>query len=101
MLANQLSNIYGVTFLLAVGVCYGTTEPKVLRNFVVALGIGDLGHCLATYLAMGHEAFLDVAGWNFLTWANFGFSFFLLVNRVAYLFGVFGVPNVDVRKKFV
>lgn len=100
-LAYQLSNIYGVAFLLSVGICYATTEPKVLRNFVIALGIGDMGHCLATYLAMGHEAFVDVAGWNFLTWANFAFSLFLLVNRVAYLSGVFGSPQVDSQKKLV
>lgn len=100
-LAYQLSNIYGVTFLLSVGVCYATTEPKVLRNYVIALGIGDVGHCVGTYWAIGHEAFVDVAGWNFLTWANFAFSVFLLVNRVAYLLGGFGQPKVDVQKKLV
>ena len=88
-----------MTFLLSIGVCYATTEPKVLRNYVIALGIGDVGHCLSTYLAMGHEVFVDVARWNFLAWANFAFSVFLLVNRIAYLLGMFGLPKVDAKKK--
>lgn len=42
---------------------------------------------------MGWEAFVDVAGWNLLTWGNISITAFLFVNRLAYLWGVFGVAK--------
>ena len=91
-LAYQLANIYLLLFLAGVGVCYTTTEPKVLRNYVAALAIADIGHIYATYLGMGWETFVDLASWNALTWGNIGASAFLFANRVAYLGGAFGEP---------
>lgn len=98
-LAYQLGNIYFLLFLVGVGVCYTTSEPKVLHNYLIALAIADIGHIYATYLAMGFEAFIDVGSWNALTWGNIGASGFLFVNRIAYLMGTFGYArapkNVD------
>lgn len=74
-------------------ICYSTSEPKVLRNYLICLAIADVGHIYATYLAMGWEAFVDVAGWNLLTWGNVSITAFLFVNRLAYLWGVFGVAK--------
>jgi hypothetical protein len=34
-----------------------TTEPRVLRNYLIGLAIADVGHVYATYLAMGWDAF--------------------------------------------
>jgi hypothetical protein len=73
-----------------VGVCYTTTEPRVLRNYLIGLAIADVGHVYATFLGMGWDAFTDVAAWNVLTWGNIGATGFLFVNRIAYLLGVFG-----------
>ena len=89
-LAYQLGNVYFLLFLLGVGVCYTTSEPKVLRNYTIALAIADVGHVLATYLGMGWETFADVASWNAMTWGNVGVTVFLFVNRLVYLFGGFG-----------
>ncbi|GAD92288.1 hypothetical protein PVAR5_0878 [Paecilomyces variotii No. 5] len=89
-LAYQLGNLYGLLLLLGIAVIYGTSEPKVLRNYLIALAIADLGHIYATYLAMGWDAFLDVSSWNALTWGNIGASAFLFVNRIAYFLGFFG-----------
>ncbi|EAW09279.1 uncharacterized protein ACLA_034820 [Aspergillus clavatus NRRL 1] len=89
-LAFQLSNLYGLLCLLGIGICHATTEPKVLRNYLVALAIADFGHIYATYAWMGREAFVDVANWNALTWGNVGITGFLMVNRIAYLAGIFG-----------
>lgn len=86
--------MYGVTFLLSVGICYSTTDPKVLRNYIFCLALGDVGHCYATYIAMGREAFLDIARWNLLTWGNLGVSACLVVSRVAYLLGAFEEAKV-------
>ena len=89
-LAYQLGNLYFLLFLVGVGVCYSTSEPKVLRNYLIALAIADIGHIYATYVAMGWEGFIDIASWNALTWGNIGASGFLFVNRLAYMVGVFG-----------
>lgn len=92
-LAYQLGNVYLLLLLVGVGVCYTTSEPKVLRNYLIALAIADVGHIYATYVAMRWEAFVDVSSWNVLTWGNIGASGFLFVNRIAYLMGVFGYPK--------
>jgi hypothetical protein len=89
-LAYQLGNLYLLLFLVGVGVCHATTEPKVLRNYLVGLAIADVGHVYATYLAMGWDAFANVGAWNALTWGNVGVTAFLFVNRIAYLWGFFG-----------
>ena len=92
-LAYQLANLYGLLFILGVAICYSTSEPKVLRNYLICLAIADFGHIYVTYLAMGWDAFVDVAGWNLLTWGNISITAFLFVNRLAYLWGVFGVAK--------
>ncbi|KAL4991507.1 hypothetical protein BDW68DRAFT_152156 [Aspergillus falconensis] len=102
-LAYQLANVYGLLALLGAGVLYATSEPKVLRNYLVALAIGDVGHIYVTYLAMGPKLFFDVHRWNALTWGNIGATGFLLVNRLLYLLGVFerakGVPVRELKKR--
>lgn len=89
-LAYQLGNLYSLLFLVGVGVCHATTEPKVLRNYLIGLAIADVGHVYATGLAMGWDAFVDVGAWNVLTWGNVGATTFLFVNRIAYFLGFFG-----------
>ncbi|KAL4906847.1 hypothetical protein BDW74DRAFT_176452 [Aspergillus multicolor] len=101
-LAYQLANLYGLMALLGAGVFYATSEPQVLRNYLVALAIADVGHIYVTYLAMGPELFFDVAQWNVLTWGNVGVTGFLFVNRLLYFLGVFGYAQdgpVDKQKK--
>ena len=54
-------------------------------------------HVYVTGLAMGWDAFVDVAGWNVLTWGNVGVTAFLFGNRVLYFLGVFGYPSLPVE----
>lgn len=89
-LAFQLANLYGLLSILGIGVCYSTTEPRVLRNYLYALAIADVGHIYVTYRCMGHDRFVDVINWNVLTWGNIGITGFLMINRIAYLAGLFG-----------
>ncbi|KAL4942203.1 hypothetical protein BDV06DRAFT_212016 [Aspergillus oleicola] len=89
-LAYQLANLYGLLAILGAGVLTATSEPKVLRNYLFALAVADVGHAYVTYLAMGPELFFDVASWNVLTWGNVGVTAFLFVNRILYFLGVFG-----------
>ncbi|GES65341.1 hypothetical protein ATEIFO6365_0010026700 [Aspergillus terreus] len=97
-LAYQLSNLYGLLCLLGVATLYSTREPAVLRNYLLALAIADVGHVYVTGLAMGWDAFVDVAGWNVLTWGNVGVTAFLFGNRVLYFLGVFGSPSPPVEE---
>ena len=89
-LAYQLGNLYSLTFLVGVAVLHTSKEPRVLRNYLIGLAIADVGHVYATYLAMGWDSFVDVAGWNALTWGNIGATGFLFVNRLLYFAGAFG-----------
>ncbi|KAL4970051.1 uncharacterized protein BDV14DRAFT_164199 [Aspergillus stella-maris] len=98
-LAYQLANLYGLLAILGAGVIHATSEPKVLRNYLVALAVADVGHIYVTYLAMGPELFFDVAGWNVLTWGNVGATAFLFVNRILYFLGVFGYAQGPEARK--
>jgi hypothetical protein len=70
----------------------------VLRNYLCALAIADVGHIYATYDCMGHDRFVDVMNWNVLTWGNVGVTGFLLINRIAYLVGLFGEARGPANK---
>lgn len=79
--------------LLGVGIMYATNEPKVLRNYLIALGIADLSHIYCVYLGLGREHVFHAGSWNALTWGNLGVTAFLFLNRIGYLFGLFGKPS--------
>lgn len=52
ILALQLGNVYGLLAMIGVGVLYATTEAKVVRNFLLACAIADVGHLYVTYAVM-------------------------------------------------
>lgn len=80
--------------MIGVGILYQTTEPKVVRNFLVACAVADVGHLYVTYAVMGGKGFLDVGNWNAMGWGNIGVTAGLLVTRVLYLVGAFGDDRV-------
>lgn len=80
--------------MVGVAVLSTTSEPKVIRNYFIALAIGDLGHLYVTYLGTGWAYFVDITQWNAMAWGNIGVTSFLLVNRLAYFMGMFGNPKV-------
>lgn len=43
MVAYQLGNIYLLLAMVGVAVLYSTTEALVVRNYVIALWIADIG----------------------------------------------------------
>ena len=90
MLAYQLGNMFGLVGLVGTCVLYTTNEPKVVRNFLIACAVGDIGHLAAVFSVMGFQDFVDVSSWNALAWGSIGFTTFLLVCRAAYLAGLFG-----------
>ncbi|KAI4121049.1 MAG: hypothetical protein LQ338_006590 [Usnochroma carphineum] len=99
VLALQLGNCYGLIALIAIGVLYSTNEARVVRNYLVACAIADVGHLWVTYIVLGYADFMNVQGWNSLAWGNIGFTFFLFVTRVGYLMGLFGNDRVVASAK--
>lgn len=85
--------------MLGVAVCYTSSEPKVVRNYLIALAIADLGHIYSTYVGLGWNDFADFRNYNNLAWGNIGASAFLFVNRVLYLMGVFGPAKIPKDKR--
>lgn len=94
ILALQLGNVYGLLAMVGVGVLYSTTEAKVVRNFLLACAIADVGHLAVTYAVMGYTDFMDVQGWNPMGWGNIGITLGLFLVRVLYLMGAFGKDKV-------
>ena len=58
--------------MVGIAVLYSTTEAKVVRNYVIALWIADIGHVAITCCIMEYERAIDIANWNAMTWGNIG-----------------------------
>ncbi|KAK3388948.1 hypothetical protein B0T20DRAFT_424868 [Sordaria brevicollis] len=69
---RQLGNMYFLAFLVGVGVLYSSSEIKVVKSYLVALAIADVGHMMITAEALGWDGTVDVRGWNAMTWGNLG-----------------------------
>ncbi|KAF4630065.1 hypothetical protein G7Y89_g8073 [Cudoniella acicularis] len=86
----RLGNIYLLLAMVGIAVLYTTTEVKVVRNYVIALWLADIGHIAITCYVMEYERVLDVANWNSMTWGNIGATVALFATRTFYLLGFFG-----------
>lgn len=93
ILVYQLGNVYLLLALLAL-VCCWTTSRSVVRGYLAAVALADLGHIYAVYRVLGSETFWDVGQWNDMIWGSVGVSAILHVNRLATLLGVFGRVGV-------
>lgn len=72
VVAQQLGNCYGLAFLVAIAVLYTTNELPVVRNYLIALLIADVGHLAITFVALGYERSVSIADWNPMTYGNIG-----------------------------
>lgn len=72
VVAQQLGNTYGVAATVALAVLYTTSELKVIRNYLIALWICDIGHLVITLFNLGYERGIAVGDWNSMTWGNVG-----------------------------
>lgn len=95
---RQLGNMYFLAFLVGVGVLHSSSEIRVVKNYLIALAVADLGHIMITAEALGREEMVDVKGWNAMTWGNLGVTMFLFLTRCAYLMGLFGPDKPKVVK---
>jgi hypothetical protein len=72
MVALQLGNIYLLLAMVGIAVLYSTTEAKVVRNYVIALWLADIGHVAITCYVMEYKRMVDIGNWNSMTWGNIG-----------------------------
>jgi hypothetical protein len=89
----QLGNIYLLMAFIGIAVLYSTNDVRLVKRYIFALLLGDVGHLAVTYHILGHEKYLDVKNWNSLAWGNIGVTAFLLLTRTAYLLGLLGVSS--------
>lgn len=70
----QLGNVFLLLMLISVAVTWTSTEPKVLRNYVIGLWVADIGHIWITMYALGIEGAFDITSWNSAAWGNIGIT---------------------------
>ncbi len=73
-MAQQLGNMYLLMCFVGLAVLTTTSEIKVVRSYLFALWLGDIGHLAFTCLALGKERSMQPLAWNAMTWGNVGFT---------------------------
>ncbi|KAH7020030.1 hypothetical protein EDB80DRAFT_214639 [Ilyonectria destructans] len=102
VLALELGNLYLLLAFIGLAVLNTTSEIKVVRAYLVALWLGDIGHILFSSYGLGKDMLLNPAEWNAMAWGNVAMTVFLLLMRSAYFLGLFGpdrVPAAAAAKK--
>ncbi|KAH7304900.1 hypothetical protein B0I35DRAFT_484096 [Stachybotrys elegans] len=100
-LALLLGNLYLLLAFIGLAVLTTTSEPVVVRAYLVALWLGDIGHVAFSMYSLGWEQAMDPAGWNSMAWGNIGFTVFLFTVRSLYFLGSFGpgAPAASAKPK--
>ena len=119
VLAWQLGNLYLLMAFVGLGVLMTSSEIKVVRAYLFALWLGDIGHVGFTCYGLGMNRLMDPSAWNGMTIGNVAFTvsqifhcygasysccftqIFLFTSRSAYFLGLFGSgrPAVTASKK--
>lgn len=74
VMAQQLGNMYLLMCFVGLAVLTTTSEIKVVRSYLIALWLGDIGHLAFTCFALGLERVVQPQAWNATTWGNIGFT---------------------------
>jgi|ERR1700761_7552710 len=99
LLALQLGNTYLLLGLLGVFILNTTTELKVVRAYLFALWLGDIGHVGFTLWAMGWKGSVNVGLWSPVAWGNIGLTLCLFGMRSLYFLGAFDGGLKKVKEK--
>ncbi|KAK6502270.1 hypothetical protein TWF506_002853 [Arthrobotrys conoides] len=90
LIAWQTGNLFGIMAMMGIAILFATTEVAVVRRYLIALLLGDIGHLTAVWWMMGSYEFLSAHRWNWFTWGNVGITFLLALVRISTLMGLFG-----------
>ncbi|KAK4460553.1 hypothetical protein QBC42DRAFT_298469 [Cladorrhinum samala] len=87
----QLVNLFVVLGLTG-AFCAFSRDPRTVKGFLVAYGLGDFGHVWALYKGLGGQGgkFWDVGVWNDAVWGGVAASVVFGLVRWSSLLGVFG-----------
>ncbi|KAG6092007.1 hypothetical protein E4U30_006041 [Claviceps sp. LM220 group G6] len=101
LMARQLGNLYLLMALVGLFVLNTTSETRVVRSYLWALWLGDIGHVALSCYGLGTERMMKPWEWNSLAWGNIAFTAWLFSMRSAYFLGIFGPDKsvVTTRKK--
>ncbi|KAF4583300.1 DNA-binding domain-containing protein [Ophiocordyceps camponoti-floridani] len=99
VLALQLGNLYLLMSLVGIAVLLSTSELRVVRRYLAALWIGDIGHVFFSCRALGLDLLTRPSAWNAMAWGNIAATVFLFAMRSAYFLGVFGPDRPASRPK--
>lgn len=101
VLAWQLGNLYLLMAFMGLFVLNSASEVKVVRSYLWALWLGDIGHVAFSCYGLGKDRMMHPWEWNALAWGNIVFTAWLFSMRSAYFLGIFGPdkPIVSTRKK--
>ncbi|KAH7158124.1 hypothetical protein B0J13DRAFT_671811 [Dactylonectria estremocensis] len=70
VLALELGNLYLLLAFIGLAVLNTTSEVKVVRSYLVALWLGDIGHILFSGYGLGEDKLFSPAEWNAMAWGN-------------------------------
>ncbi|KAF2457519.1 hypothetical protein BDY21DRAFT_344070 [Lineolata rhizophorae] len=99
LLALQLANLYLLLCLLGLLVLHTTREPAVVKAYLCALWLGDVGHVAVSAWAVGWQGLRAWRAWTAAIWGNVGVTVLLWLLRTAYLAGLFGGEKEEEEKK--
>ncbi|KAG5976659.1 hypothetical protein E4U55_007263 [Claviceps digitariae] len=74
VLALQLGNLYLLMAFVGLFVLNSTSEIKVVRSYLWALWLGDIGHVAFSCYGLGKERMTNPWEWNPLAWGNIVFT---------------------------
>lgn len=70
MVTWQLGNLYLLLGLLGVAILSTTNEISVVRAYLIALWLGDIGHVGFSSYGLGWDMSMSPGKWNATTWGN-------------------------------
>ena len=74
VVALQLGNLYLLMAFVGVAILYSTSEAKVVRRYLFALWLGDIGHVGLSAHSLGSERLKSPWEWNAVTQGNVAFT---------------------------
>lgn len=74
VVALQLGNLYLLMAFIGLGILNTTSEVKVVKAYLFALWLGDIGHVGISAYALGVDRLLKPQDWNAMTQGNVAFT---------------------------
>lgn len=74
VVTEQLGNLYLLLALIGIAILTTTSEVSVVRSYLAALAIGDVGHVAISCYGLGWEHTMSPSQWSAVGWGNIPFT---------------------------